>query len=389
MAIDFKGWLTSLFKGSTSVDLDEYIGSLTANVFYKELALQASVNLISNSIARSKFITYEKSKEVNKINHYILNIEANQNSSASKFWREVVSKIIYKGNCLVIIQNNQLYVANSFTRNEKTFVENTYTDIVISDYSLRDTFRESQVLYFEWYNPDLKLIIDKLNADYGKLIEVSSRSYKRSKGKKGTLEIPAGYSQTEDAQRDLQDLLDNRFKRYFEAEGDALIPLTDGLKYTERGGNEHASKNTESGREIRDLINDMFDFVAIALRIPPQLLKGDVQDTSNAVNDYLSFCLNPLVKFITDELNRKMYGMKLYNEKTYVKCDTRNIKVVDLKDISNALDILTRIGAYCIDDSLEALGMEPLDTEWSKVRFMTKNYTPIEDMLKGGDGNGT
>lgn len=377
-------WFMGLFKDKTTISLDEYIGSLTGSIFYKELALQASINLISNSIVKSKFTTYEEGKEVQKINHYILNIEANQNTPASRFWRDVVTKLIYEQRCLVVMRNNMLYVADDFERVELAFKENIYKNIVVSDYELKDVFRESEVLYFEWYNSDLKTIINGLNTEYSKLIEVSSRSYKRSKGKKGVLEIPASYPQTDEAQKDLQDLMDNRFKKYFEAEGDALIPLTDGLKYTERGGNEKTSKNTEGGREIRDFINDIFDFIAIALRIPPQLLKGDVQDTSNAVNDFLTFCLNPLVKFITDELNRKMYGMELYNSKTYVKCDTTNIKVVNLKDIANALDVLTRVGAYCIDDSLEALGMEPLDTDWSKTRFMTKNYMPVEDMLEGG-----
>jgi len=77
--------------------------------------------------------------------------------------------------------------------------------------------------------------------------------------------------------------------------------------------------------------------------------------------------------------------VKHYTQNTYVKCDTRNVKVVNLKDIANALDILTRIGAYTIDDSLKALGMEPLNTDWSRIRFMTKNYQPITEMLKGGD----
>lgn len=376
-------WFMGLFKDKETINLDEYIGSLTGSVFYKELALQASINLISNSIAKSRFLTYENGEEVQKINHYILNVEANQNTPASRFWRDIVTNLIYKQKCLVIMQNNMFYVADDFEKVELAFKENIYKNIVISDYELRDVFKESEVLYFEWYDSKLKTVIDGLNMEYSKLIEVSSKSYKRNKAKRGTLEIPTNYAQSDKGQRDLEDLLNDRFKRFFEAEGGAVLPLTNGLKYNELG-KEKASKDTEGGNEIREFIDDIFDFVAMALRIPPSLLKGDVQDTSNAVNDFLTFCLNPLVKFITDELNRKMYGMKLYNARTYVKCDTTNIKVVDLKDIANALDVLTRIGAYCIDDSLEALGMEPLNTEWSKTRFMTKNYMPVKDMLKGG-----
>lgn len=228
-------WFMGLFKDKKTISLDEYIGSLTGNIFYKELALQANINLISNSIAKSKFITYEAGEEVQKINHYILNVESNQNTPASRFWRDVVTKLVYEQKCLVIMKNNMLYVADDFERIELAFKENIYKNIVISDYELRDVFRESEVLYFEWYNSDLKTIINGLNAEYSKLIEVSSKNYKRSKGKKGVLEITASYPQTDEAQKDLQDLMDNRFKKYFEAEGDALIPLTDGLKYTEIG----------------------------------------------------------------------------------------------------------------------------------------------------------
>ena len=376
-------WFRGLFKDGKTVDLNCILGELTASTFYKELALQASINLISNSIARSTFRTYTEGKEEKKTNHYILNVEANQNLSSSSFWREVVTKIIYNGECLVLIQNNKLYIADSFERKEYAFIDNSYKNIKIGDYEIKESKKESEVLYFKWYNEKLQTTISGLNDNYGKLIEVSSKSFKTSKGKKGTLEIPAGYAQTEDAQADLQDLLDNRFKKYFEAEGDALIPLTDGLKYNERGGNEGASKNTEAGREIRDFINDIFDFIAIGLRISPNLLKGNVADTGNAVNEFLSFCLNPFVKFITDELNRKMYGEKEYSKNTYVKCDTSNIKIIDLKDIANALDVLLRTGAYTINDCLKSLGIEPIDKNIGDIRFITKNYMPIQDMLDG------
>lgn len=382
--MDFTGWIRELFgKSGSSIDLDCIVGELTASTFYKELALQASINLISNSMARSTFRTYKEGKEEKKTNHYILNVEANQNLSSSSFWRKVVTKIIYKGECLVLIQNNKFYIADDFERKEYAFIENTYKNIKIGEFELKEIKRESEVLYFNWYNKNLQDIIASLNADYGKLIEISSKSFRRSKGKKGTLDIPSDYPQTDKAQADLKKLLDERFKKYFEAEGDALLPLTDGLKYNERGESKGVSKNTEGGGEIRDFINDIFDFVAIGLRIPPSLLKGEIADTSNAVNEFLTFCLNPFCKFATDELNRKMYTQKDYENSTYIRCDTSNIKIVDLKDIANALDVLLRTGSYTINECLKALGIEPIGSNIGDVRFITKNYMPIEDMLKG------
>lgn len=376
-------WILGLFnKDTDTLSLDVSVGKLTGEIFYKELAIQACINLIANTVARSEFLTYEKGKETRKDNYYLLNVEPNQNKSASKFWRNVIHKLVYGNECLVIQQDGMFYVADSFEVVKFAFKENIYKNIVIEEYDLRNVYTESQVFHFELHDEKIKTVIDGLYNSYSKLIQASSKNYKRNKAKRGTLDVPTNYNQTEKGQKDLEDLLNNRFRRFFEAENGAVLPLTSGLKYTELG-TETGSKGTTEGRDIRAFIDDIFDFVAMAFQIPPQLLKGNVADTEKAVNNFLAFCINPIAKLITDEINRKLYGKKAFIARTYCKLDTTRVKVVNLKDIANALDILTRIGAYCVDDSLRALGMEPLDTEWSKARWMTKNYQRIERMAKG------
>ena len=96
-------WFLSLFNKETkTLTLDAFIGELTGEIFFKELAVQACINLIANTISRSEFLTYEKGKEVKKDNYYLFNVEPNPNKSASKFWRDVVSKLVYDNECLVI-----------------------------------------------------------------------------------------------------------------------------------------------------------------------------------------------------------------------------------------------------------------------------------------------
>lgn len=376
-------WFLGLFNKDTgTLDLDAYCGELAGEIFYKELAIQSAVNLISNAVARSEFLTFKEGKEVRESNYYLFNVEPNQNKSSSKFWRDVIHKLVYENECLVIQNNGMFYVADSFDVIKFAFKENIYKNIVVENYNLRDVYKESQVFHFELHDEKIKNVIDGLYNSYSKLIQASSLSYKRNKTKRGTLEVPTNYTQTERGQKDLEDLLNNRFKRFFEAEGGAVLPLTNGLKYNELG-KEKGSKDTEGGREVRGFIDDIFDFVAIAFQIPPTLLKGSVADTSEAINNFLTFCVNPIAELLTDEINRKFYGKKSYLERTYAKLDTTRIKHVDIKDIANALDILTRIGAYCVDDSLRALGMEPLNTKWSRARWMTKNYQRIDEMAKG------
>ena len=57
------------------------------------------------------------------------------------------------------------------------------------------------------------------------------------------------------------------------------MPLSNGMKYEELQSNI-SSKGSIEGRDIREFINDIFDFVAIAFQVPPQLIKGNIADTA-------------------------------------------------------------------------------------------------------------
>ena len=383
--MNLKNWFSGLFSANGTLELDIAIESLASEVYLKELAVQTCVNLISNTISKGEFITYEKGKQVYKDNHYLFNVEPNQNKAASKFWRDVIHKLVYENECLVVQMDNKLYVADSFSPKEFAFKENVYSNVVVSNFAITRSFLESEVLHFELHNERIKDIIDGLYASYSKLIVSRMNSYKKNNSRRGKLKIPTAYPTTEKAQKDLQDLLSDRFKRFFNADGDAVIPIANDLDYEELTSN-YGSKDGNSSRDIKALIDDVFTFVAIGFQIPPQLLLGNVADTDKAVNNFLTFCINPLAEIINDETNRKMYGKKNYLERTYMKLDTSRIRAVDIKDVANAFDVLIRIGAYCVDDCLLMLGMEPLNTKESRARWMTKNYSPITEAIKGEGG---
>lgn len=378
-------WFLGLFKKDGTLNLSENcIGEISAEIFYKELAINAAINLISNTISNAEFLTFEKGKEIKRDHYYLLNVEPNMNNNANKFWRNVIYRLVYNNECLIILHNNMFFVADSFNKKKFALKENIYTDVVIEDYQLNDVFFEKEVLYLELHNKKMRTIIDGLYSDYGKLISASKKHNLRKKAKRGTLEVPGSYGQTENAQEELDDLLSNRFKKYFEAEGGAVLPLTNGLKFNE-AERETTNNPSQEGREIKNFVDDIFDFVAIAFAIPPQLLKGDVADTEKAVNNFITFCIKPLADLLTDEINRKVYGKEGYLKKDYVKFDVSRVKHVVIDDIANALDILFRIGANTINDSLRILGREVIDEEWANTRFVTKNYDIIENLLEGGD----
>lgn len=371
-------------KDDGTLPLDAWVEELATSIYYKELAVQSAINLIANVVSRSEFQTFEKGKQTKKDNYYLFNVEPNPNKSSSKFWRDVISKLIYDNQCLIIQQNGNLYAADSFNVNKFAFKEYVYDNIVIDDLKLRSSRVESEVFHLELHNSKISNVIENINKDYSKLIEISQQNYKRNNSRRGKLNIEAKYSQTEKGQKRLEDLFKNKFKRFFEAENGAVLPLPDGLDYEELSSNI-GTKGGADNNSIRAFIDDIFDFVAIGFQIPPVILKGKVADNKDAFNNFITYGINPLAELIEDEVNRKYYGKKAYLNNTYLKVDTTNIKAVDIESVANALDVLTRIGAYSIDDSLKKLGMEPIGGEVGASRFMTKNYQEIEQRLAAED----
>ena len=378
--IDF---LDRIFGDKNEVTLKTCSVDAANNIYYKTLIVEASVNLIAKTISRAEFQTFEKGEETKKINYYMLNVEANKNKSASLFWRETIEKLLKEGEALILLQDNQMFLADSFVRNEFAFKENVYTEISIGDYPLGDTWKESQVLYLKDDNSTIENAINGIHNDYMKLIDASIKGYQNSKARKGKLKIPSNLPKTLQEEGALQEHIHATMTDFMDPSKDAVYPETNGFEYEEID-KAKGSKSNDSGRESKNFIDDMFDFIAISYGIPPSLLKGDTVDTKDAVNNFLTFCINPIAKLITDEINRKMYGYELYSERTYARLDTSNIKAVDFRDVANSIDLLNRNAALTIDDILRILGKEPIGGDIGEMRFITRNYEVLDKVLEEG-----
>lgn len=379
-------WFLGLFKADNTLELSSVaLSNIEAEVFYKSLAVNSAINLIANTISNAEFITYEKSKEIRGDNYYLMNVLPNKNQNANRFWKSVIHKMINDNECLVVQVDQEWLIADDYNVKEYELKENEYENVDINGYELNEVFKEREVLRFELHDEKMISVIDSLFASHGKLIYSSTMHNLRKRAKRGQLVIPGSYPQTEEANEELEELLSQRFKTYFGAESGAVLPLSNDLEYNEE--ESHFSNNpSQEGRDIRAFIDDIFDFVALGFNIPPQLLKGDVADTKEAVDNFITFCINPLAELLNDEINRKYYTKEEYLERTYVRLDTTRLISVDISDAANALDVLTRIGVNSPNDSLRYLGREEIDEDWANERYVTKNYERAE--RKGDEERG-
>lgn len=378
-----RDWLGDVFRRQQRGDHDQtsfdtLCIDLSEKILVRDLAINTAINLLGNAISLSEFNTYDKGNEDKTDIYYKLNVQPNPNYSASRFWKKFVYRLIYDGEALIIKQKNDYYVADSFVKETKAFYSCKYRDIVVDDFSLRRSYDESDVLYFKLYERNIINIVSALYDDYGKLVEYSKASYKKNNAKRGIVNIPTNYPQTEAAKEKLNKLLNDQIQKFYGAENGAVLPLTNGITYEDISSDSY--KNSTDSRDIRNLIDDIFDFTAIGFNIPPALLKGSANDLESTVDRFIKFGVEPFCEMIEDEINRKFYSKYSYLNNTYMAIDTSRLKTTNLAQLANVVDVLTRNGVNNIDENRKLLGMEPLRTEESQKRRITKNYEASEDI---------
>ena len=379
----FRDWLGDVFRRQESgkddpASFETLCINLSEQILVRDLAINTAINLIGNAISLSEFNTYKKGEENKSDTYYRLNVQPNPNYSASRFWKKFVYKLIYDGEVLIIERKNDYYIVDSFVKEVRAFYPCRYTNVVLEDLSLKRSYDESEVLYFKLSERNMRNIVGALYDDYGKLVEYSKASYKKNNAKRGIVNIPTNYPQTEAAKEKLNKLLNDQIQRFYGAENGAVLPLTNGITYEDISSDSY--KNSTDSRDIRNLIDDIFDFTAIGFNIPPALLKGSSNDLESTVDRFIKFGVEPFCEMIEDEVNRKFYPKSSYLKNTYISIDTSKLKTTNLSQLATVVDVLTRNGINNIDENRKLLGMEPLRTEESQKRRITKNYEANEEI---------
>ncbi len=382
----FFTWLKSLFGGeiplgsSALVDAfaDGY-SSVFGELFFREIAFWSATNLISNAIAKCEFKTYVNGKETKNQEHYLWNIEPNKNQNANVFIKKLISMLYQNNECLVVEQNGQLLVADSFDHKEYALFDDVFSNVTVGDFTFGRSFYQSEVLFFKLQHCNMRTLVNGLYQTYSKLISYSMTAYQRSRGVKGIFKyktLPPGGSEQREA---FDALVNDQIKKWLTGDN-AALPLGEGQDWKEL---EHKTYNNESTRDIRAQIDDISDFTAKGFGIHPAMLRGDIQDIEAAFTYTMTFGVDPLVDNLQAEINRKRNGYAGMSRGTYLKIDTKQIKHVDLLSIANPIDKLIGSGTFCVNDIRKLLGEDMINEPWAFQHFITKNYVPFEEALSG------
>ena len=168
--------------------------------------------------------------------------------------------------------------------------------------------------------------------------------------------------------KELENIILKRVKDYFSSD-DAVYPEFEGYVLSQ----DESQKTAYSSEDFLKLKKDLFETAFSTLHIPTVLISGNITNMKEIISAFLSFGVDPFADMITEGLN-KGAGVENYVKGNYYKVNT---SVINHRDIfENAANISTLIscGYSCIDELRIANGDAPLNTDWSRAHFLTKNF---------------
>lgn len=394
MALNIFKWLTGKTNKENTgskVSVREFFdeeGTLETAISYyiQRMAFWSIVRKIGSALAAIEWETYRRGKKVKAREYWLWNYDPNPNQTREEFFQKLAGKLYTDQQALVVEYRQNRYVADSYAVNE-SIDGNTYSSVTIGQTTLQKTFTAAEVLHFSINGDSISDVLAAISGMEERLLKSATKGYLRGNGIHGVLNIAEVEEAKPDFDETYADLVNNKFKKYFNSEN-AVLPMFEGYDFKESESGSSAQRASVSGtRDIKNLLDDIVEFTAQAIGVPTSIVTGK----GITAEDYKSFLENPvdpLVKMITNELNRKLYGRDLVYAGTQIAPNWSGIRHVDLFEVANPIDKLIGSGAFCINDIRRKLGLEAIEESWADQHWMTKNYSTVEDLnvsVSGGD----
>ncbi|MDL2324055.1 phage portal protein [Ruminococcaceae bacterium OttesenSCG-928-A16] len=375
--------LKANLKGETDDATCDELWAAVQNIWVRDLAKNVAINLIANAVGKCEVKTYIGGNEVKKGEYFHWNYSPSLNQNSSAFWHKLIWKLCHENKALAIDINGQTVVADSFMRTNNAVIENEYSNVQVEGLTLNKTFSESEVLYFELNNKNMRLFFDGLYGAYAKLIDTSMQNFSWKNGQHWKVHVDGMAAGSDDFKETYKKIQQEYMRTFFDSQN-AVLPEFDGYAYEDL--NKDAGRTQQNSRDIRALVDDVFAFAAKCFNIPAVLLGGEVEGTSDAIDNFLTFCIDPICDQLQEEMVRKRYGAKEFEKGNYLRIDTTTIKHFDWFSNAVNVDKLISSGAKSINEVRIATGDTPINEGWADKHYMTKNYVEIGKLTNLGGG---
>lgn len=364
--------------------------AVASSLAAKRMALYIAVSYVSNALSQCEIKTYRDGKPVKDELYYALNISPNPNQNGSAFMNDLVESYFYEGHALMVQpvpSRNHFYIATSFGVDPRPLSENVFNGVSVENQSISKTFKAGEACYFKLENTEVRRIVNGMYRELGELLGIAMASYKNANGEKFTFtrnQNPGGSRSDEktsvaETNARLKDFLRNP---------NGVMPL-----YVGQSLDRVPSNGGGSSADVISLRKDIFETTASALKIPQSMMYGNMTNIEQVTKQFITFGVDPIADMISKEMTRCFYGFHSWDGgNNHIHIDTTKIEHVNLFDVADKAEKLVSSGLMSIDATLDAMGLDPINTDFSQAHWITKNYSLIQDalnqLIRDTDGGG-
>lgn len=349
-----------------------------------ELALFTAVDFIARSLAKCEFVTVNNNRESRKAEYYLWNYSPNKHQTKIEFFTQAVAKLIFDNELLIIeTADNQLLIADSFSRTEHALIDDSFSGITCRNFTYQRTFFESEVIYLQYNNFALKGLLADMCNTYEQLMLSAQERYNKAVGHKGILELENYSFGDENFAETYNKVLAKQFKDFY-SNKNAVMPIFKGMKYSEPSTDAGKTTNSEIN-DIQKLKAEAYTIVGNALHIPPAILSGEASQLSDAMDCAIGNAIDPIANMFEQEITKKRFGANEFSKGNYLLIDTTTVRHIDAISQANNLDKSIASGVLTPAQAQKYCNMLPCSEAWAHIYYLTKNYQTITNALKGGE----
>lgn len=355
---------------------------ITVDVKKLELAktaIEKAENMIAKAIAKSEFVVQRGNERVQDDIYWMLNIRPNSNETATDFWMRAIKQMLREEECVICVLKNGLFIADSYSTDNSVTIPQVYKNITISangkTMKLNKNFSADDIIHLRAKNRKIRGYLEKTLKLYNDTVSALCAAKKVAGTPKFALNMEGHQPvlRTREADGSERQLTIDEYKKNIKTllESDDIEVLTNstGLKIEQMTINTSASSE-----DIAKLANEIFTECASAYDIPKAVFLGEITEKADSTNEFITYAVSWIVEIINDSLNAKMVGKEDYLKGEKIWVDISQYKHIDIVQSAANLDKLRSIG-FSFDEILTVVGWEPLNTDFSRERVVTKNYT--------------
>lgn len=371
-------WLEQQIDLSDVQSAETIIGEIEKRFSCKALAFLIGTSYITETLCKCEIKHFVNGVETKDKWYYLLNVSPNTNENAFKLKQKFINKALYEGESLMFEHKGSLYVADSFQREKRPIKGDLFTNITLDDETKTFTRKADEVFYLNFDDGKLKGLIDSMMNDFVDMMDYSYDIFKSGNSEKYKLildEIRVGDKTFKEnfenvIKKQLESFINNRKAVYPQFKGQNLEKISESTGVTD-------------STDIREIRKEIFETTAQSLKMPVSMLYGNMTNAKDIVSVFITFAIDPKAEILNQEFTGKTGTMEDYVNGTYFKVDTTSIMHIEIFEIADKIDKLISSSMYCADELRVKVGDSPLNSDFSKQHWITKNYSTVEDALVG------